>query len=162
MPLSKWNHWGKGLIGLPFYITVYHWRESGQELQYSRRQELIQRLWRGVAYWLFHDGFNGVHFIEHRTSSPRTASHTMDWALPLIKCLKVLSAELSYRDVFSIEVRSTLTTISVSNWHKTIQHYRTFYYTIKMPWLCLYLQIKLKSNHSPSPSHSWLSMHFIF
>ena len=44
---------GKGLFGLLLHITVHHSRKSEQELW---RQELMQKAWRGAAYWLIlHD-----------------------------------------------------------------------------------------------------------
>lgn len=39
---------GKGLFDFCFWVTVHHWRESGQEL----KQELNQKPWRNTACWL--------------------------------------------------------------------------------------------------------------
>jgi hypothetical protein len=47
----------KGLFGLHFHNMNHHWRKSGQELKLGRRQELMQRPWRGAAYWLAPHGF---------------------------------------------------------------------------------------------------------
>jgi hypothetical protein len=35
-----------------FYIAVDHQRKSGLELKQVRKQELMQRPWRDVTYWL--------------------------------------------------------------------------------------------------------------
>jgi hypothetical protein len=35
-----------------FYIAVDHQRKSGLELKQVRKQELMQRPWRNVTYWL--------------------------------------------------------------------------------------------------------------
>jgi hypothetical protein len=34
------------------YTAVQHKRKSGQELKQVRKQELMQKLWRDVLYWL--------------------------------------------------------------------------------------------------------------
>ena len=35
-----------------FHIAVHHQRKSGLELKQVRKQELMQRPWRDVTYWL--------------------------------------------------------------------------------------------------------------
>jgi hypothetical protein len=35
-----------------FHIAVHHQRKSGLELKQVRKQELMQRPWRDVLYWL--------------------------------------------------------------------------------------------------------------
>jgi hypothetical protein len=35
-----------------FRIAVHHQRKSGLELKQVRKQELMQRPWRDVTYWL--------------------------------------------------------------------------------------------------------------
>jgi hypothetical protein len=35
-----------------FHIAVYHQRKSGLELKQVRKQELMQRPWRDITYWL--------------------------------------------------------------------------------------------------------------
>ena len=47
---ASWR--GKGLFSLHFHISVYHQRRSGLELKQVRKQELMQRPWRDVTYWL--------------------------------------------------------------------------------------------------------------
>jgi hypothetical protein len=45
--------WGrKGLFSLHFHVAVYHQKKSGLELKQVRKQELMQRPWRDVTYWL--------------------------------------------------------------------------------------------------------------
>ena len=40
------------LFSLPFHVAVHHQRKSGLELKQVRKQELMQRPWRDVTYWL--------------------------------------------------------------------------------------------------------------
>jgi hypothetical protein len=39
-----------------FHIAVNHQTKSGQELKQVRKQELMQRPWRDVPYWLASPG----------------------------------------------------------------------------------------------------------
>jgi hypothetical protein len=43
---------GKGLFSLHFHISVHYQRKSGLEFKQVRKQELMQRPWRDVTYWL--------------------------------------------------------------------------------------------------------------
>ena len=73
----------KGLIWLTLpslFIT-----EGSQDRNSSRagiwRQELMQRPWRGAAYWLTSRGLlNSAHLVEPRNTCPSLA---MVWALPI-------------------------------------------------------------------------------
>jgi hypothetical protein len=47
---ASWG--GKGLFSLHLHIAVHHQRKSGLELEQVRKQELMQRPWRDVLYWL--------------------------------------------------------------------------------------------------------------
>jgi hypothetical protein len=51
---ASWG--GKGLFSLHFHIAVHHQRRSGLELKQVRKQELRQRPWRDVTYWLASPG----------------------------------------------------------------------------------------------------------
>jgi hypothetical protein len=42
----------KDLFSLHIHIAVHHQRKSELELKQVRKQELIQRPWRDVTYWL--------------------------------------------------------------------------------------------------------------
>jgi hypothetical protein len=45
--------WGeKDLFTLHFHTAVYHQRKSGLECKQVRKQELMQRPWKDVPYWL--------------------------------------------------------------------------------------------------------------
>jgi hypothetical protein len=77
---NKTNHYnqkaswgGKGLFNLHFDIAVHDQRKSGLELTQCRNlePELMQRLWRAVAYWLASHGL--LSPLSHRTkdSQPR-------------------------------------------------------------------------------------------
>ena len=50
-----------------FHIAVHHQKESGLELKQVRKQELIQRPWRDVLYWLASPGLLSL-LIEPRTT----------------------------------------------------------------------------------------------
>jgi hypothetical protein len=43
-----------------FHIAVHHQRKSGLELMQVRKQELMQRLWRDVPYWLASPGLLSI------------------------------------------------------------------------------------------------------
>jgi hypothetical protein len=47
---ASWG--GKGLFSLHVHVAVHHQRKSGLELKQVREQELMQRPWRDVTYWL--------------------------------------------------------------------------------------------------------------
>ena len=47
---ASWG--GKGLFSLYFHIAGHYQKKSGLELKQVRKQELMQRPWRGVTYWL--------------------------------------------------------------------------------------------------------------
>jgi hypothetical protein len=49
---ASWE--GKDLSS--FHIAVHHQRKSGPELKQVRKQELMQRPWRDVLYWLASPG----------------------------------------------------------------------------------------------------------
>ena len=67
-----------------FHIAVHHQRKSGLELKQGRKQELMQRPWRDVIYWLASPGL--LSLLSYRTQDyqPRDGT-THKWALqPLI------------------------------------------------------------------------------
>jgi hypothetical protein len=72
---ASWE--GKGLFSLHFYIAVHHQRKSGLELKQFRKQELQQKSWRDVPYWLASPGLLSLLFIKLRTTSPGIAPPTM-------------------------------------------------------------------------------------
>jgi hypothetical protein len=47
------------------HIAVYHQRKSGLELRQVRKQELMQRQWRNVLYWLASPGL--LSLLSYRT-----------------------------------------------------------------------------------------------
>jgi hypothetical protein len=47
------------------HITVHHQRKSGLELKWVRKQELMQRPWRDVLYWLASPGL--LSLLSYRT-----------------------------------------------------------------------------------------------
>jgi hypothetical protein len=48
-----------------FHIAVDHQRMSGLELKQVRKQELMQRPWRNVTYWLASSGL--LSLLSYRT-----------------------------------------------------------------------------------------------
>jgi hypothetical protein len=60
---TSWG--GKGLFSLHFHIAVHHQRKSGLELKQVREQELMQRPWRDVTYWLASSGL--LSLLSYRT-----------------------------------------------------------------------------------------------
>jgi hypothetical protein len=60
---ASWG--GKGLFSLHFHTAVHHQRKSGLELMQSREQELIQRSWRGGAYWFVSSAL--LSLLSYRT-----------------------------------------------------------------------------------------------
>jgi hypothetical protein len=53
------------LFGLHIHIAVHHKRKSVLELTQGRKQELMQRPWRDVTYWLASPGLLGL--LSYRT-----------------------------------------------------------------------------------------------
>jgi hypothetical protein len=49
-----------------FHAAVHHQRKSGLELKQVRKQELMQRPWRDVTYWLASPGLLSCFLIEPR------------------------------------------------------------------------------------------------
>jgi hypothetical protein len=54
----------------------YHQRESGLEFKQVRKQELIQRPWRDVLYWLASPGLLSLLSYRTKTTSPEMALTT--------------------------------------------------------------------------------------
>ena len=59
------NQVGEGLFGLHFPVAVHHQWKSGLELKQARKQELMQRPWRDVLYWLASPGL--LSLLSYRT-----------------------------------------------------------------------------------------------
>ena len=53
-----------------FHIAVDHQRMPGLELKQVRKQELIQRPWRDVTYWLDFPGLLSLFSCRTKTTSP--------------------------------------------------------------------------------------------
>jgi hypothetical protein len=73
-PRSSWG--GKGLFSLNIHIAVDHQRKSGLELKQVRKQELMQRPWRDVLYWLASPGVLSLLSYRTKTTSPEMAPPT--------------------------------------------------------------------------------------
>jgi hypothetical protein len=67
----------KGFIQLTFPHCCSSPRKSGLELKQVRKQELIQRLWRDVLYWLASPGLLSLLSYRTKTTSPVMAPPTI-------------------------------------------------------------------------------------
>jgi hypothetical protein len=54
-----------------FHITINHQRMSGLELKQVRKQELMQRPWRDVLYWLASPGLLSLLPYRNQDYQPR-------------------------------------------------------------------------------------------
>jgi hypothetical protein len=66
-----------------FHIAVDHQRISGLELKQVRKQELMQRPWKDVTYWLASPGLLSLLSYRTKTTIPEMAPLTRG-PLPLI------------------------------------------------------------------------------
>jgi hypothetical protein len=57
-----------------FHIAVDHQRKSGLELKHVRKQELMQRPWRYVSYWLASPGL--LSLLSYRTQDYQSRDGT--------------------------------------------------------------------------------------
>jgi hypothetical protein len=55
--------------------AVHHQRKSGLELKQDRKQELVQRPWRVVTYWLASSGM--ISLLSYRTQDYKPNGDTM-------------------------------------------------------------------------------------
>jgi hypothetical protein len=63
-----------------YHIAVNHQRMSGLEFKQVRKQELMQRPWRDVLYWLDSPGL--LSLLSYRTKSPAQRWHRPQGDLP--------------------------------------------------------------------------------
>jgi hypothetical protein len=77
---ASWG--GKGLFSLHFHTAVDHQRKSGLELKQVRKQELMQRPWRDVTYWLASPGL--LSWLSYKTQDyqPRDGTTHKGPSLP--------------------------------------------------------------------------------
>ena len=77
--------WGrKGLLSLCFHTALHHQRKSGLELKQSKKQELIQRPWRDVTYWLASPSLLNLPTYRTQDYHPRdgtTNKRPSSWSL---------------------------------------------------------------------------------
>ena len=69
---ASWG--GKGLFSLHLHIAVHHQRNSGLELKQVRKQELMQRPWRDVTYWLASPGWLSLLSYRTQVYQPRNGT----------------------------------------------------------------------------------------
>jgi hypothetical protein len=117
---ASWG--GKDLFSLYFHIAVHHQRKSGLELKQVREQELMQRPWRDVTYWLASPGL--LSFLSYRTQDyqPRDCT-THNGSSPLDHQLRKCLAAGSHGGTSPNEAPfSMITPTCVKLTHKTSQH----------------------------------------
>jgi hypothetical protein len=68
---------GKSSFGLHFHIVVHHLRKSG-----TWRQELMQRPWKGAAYWLAPHGL--LSLLSYRTHQQRNGATNNGLGFPIL------------------------------------------------------------------------------
>jgi hypothetical protein len=59
------------LFSFHFHIVVHHQRKSGLELKQVRKQELMQRPWREITYWLAFPGLLSLLSYRPQDDQPR-------------------------------------------------------------------------------------------
>jgi hypothetical protein len=62
-----------------FHIAVHHQRKLGRELKQVRKQELMQKSWRDVTYWLASPGL--LSLLSYRAQYYQGWHHPL-WTLP--------------------------------------------------------------------------------
>ena len=67
---------GKDLFSLHFHTAVHHKWKSVLELKQMRKQELMQRPWRDVLYWLAYLGLLSLLSYRTKTTSPEMVPPT--------------------------------------------------------------------------------------
>jgi hypothetical protein len=70
----------KGFIRLTLPHCCSSPRKSGLELKQVRKQELMQRPWRDVTYWLASPGL--LSLLSYRTRDYQSRDGTLGWAFP--------------------------------------------------------------------------------
>ena len=72
----------RGLFSLHIHIAAHHQRKSGLKLKQVREQELMQRPWRDVTYWLASHSL--LSFLSYKTQVGLLVQgwHHLQWAGP--------------------------------------------------------------------------------
>jgi hypothetical protein len=83
---------GEGnLFSLHFHTAVHHQRKSGLELKQVRKQELMQKPWRDVLYWIAYSGLLSLLSYTQDYQLRDGPTHRRPFSLDhyLRKCLRV-------------------------------------------------------------------------
>jgi hypothetical protein len=126
-PRRGWG--GKGLFSLHFHTAVHHQGISGLELKQVRKQELIQRPWRDVLYWLASPGLLSLLSCRTQDYQPRDGT-THKGPSPLITNWEKCLTAGSHGGTSPTEAPFSVITPAVSSWHKTSQ-YKHFYFILR-------------------------------
>ena len=119
---ASWG--GKGVFSFHIHIAVYHQRKSGLELKHVRKQELMQRPWRDVTYWLASPGLLSLLSYRSHIYQPRDGiTHNGLGPPPLITSWEKCLTAGSHGGISSTEASfSVITPACVKLTHKTSQH----------------------------------------
>ena len=92
---------GEDRVYSAFISTSQSTMKGSQDRNSNRagpwRQELMQRPWRGAAYWLFLGACSVCFLIENRTTSPGMTLTTMGRTPPYQSLIKKMPYRLAYR-----------------------------------------------------------------
>jgi hypothetical protein len=126
--MTKTAQGGKGLFSLHFHIAVHHCRKSGRNSNRAGtlRKELMQKSWRGAAYWLAPYGLFSLLSYRTQDRLPRDGStHNGRGPLPSFTN-KENALQLDLRKAFfSIEppyFQVTRVCIKLNNKNQPTQH----------------------------------------
>jgi hypothetical protein len=117
---ASWR--GKGLFSVHFHTAVHHQRKSGLELRQGRKQELMQRPWRDVTYWLASPGLLSLLSYRTKTTSPEMVPPTRGPPHLITNWENALQLDLmeEFPQLKLLSLKDKLQ--PVSSWQKTSQY----------------------------------------
>ena len=130
------------MIWLYFHTIVHHWKKSGQELlnrAKNWRQELMQRPWRGAAYWLAPHGL--VSLISYKIQDHQPRDGTTHNGLS--STTSITNKEIPYRFAYNLILWRHFLNSGFflwwlyigSSWHKTNQYSLLLHLELSPAWL---------------------------
>ena len=110
----------KVFIRLTFPYCCWSPKDAGLELKQVRKQELMQKPWRDVLYWLASPGLLSLLSYRTKTTNPEMVPPTRGLS-PLITNWKKCLTVGSHGSISSTEAPFSVITPAVSSWHRTSQ-----------------------------------------